>query len=260
MRGVPTLLFGLTFFLARVHCLPAPIQEVPESATTPTLEKQAKPKKRPSKTKAADSELRTKSETKASATRPLQGPARSAETRSSSSRRDVTGTPDRSTFGITEVKATETPDPEAETNLTLRINIRKQPNATIDHTKVKIEVFFYEMVDDKDIELTDADVNYEWVTPTHDWADTNPEILSVNYMRPKMEPVSSDAEVSEPTATIKPGQRNRIRRTDSMAGGGKRKYLGYRILVYYNGKLQAVKAEPARLLQLFPPSESTPSP
>src|SRR5207247_2945620 len=104
-------------------------------------------------------------------------------------RKDVGGIPEGSTFGITEVKTTETPDPEAETNLTLRIGIRKQPNATIDPTKVKIQVFFYEMVDDKDIELTDADVNYEWVTPTHDWADTNPEILSVNYMRPKMEPV-----------------------------------------------------------------------
>jgi hypothetical protein len=257
MKRVPTLLFGLTFFLIGAHRLPAPIQEVPESATTPALEKQAKPKKRPSRTKAAEFELRTKSETKGSATRPPQGQARSAKTQSSSSRRDVDGTPDGSTFGITEVKATETPDPEAETNLTLRIGIRKQPNVTIDATKVKIQVFFYETVDNKDIELTDADVDYEWVTPKHDWAVTNPEILSVNYMRPKMETVSSDAALSETAATAKPGQKNRIRRTGSMAGGGERKYLGYRILVYYNGKLQAVKAEPARLLQLFPPSESS---
>ena len=121
-------------------------------------------------------------------------------------------------------------------------------------------VFFYDMVGDKDVELTDADVNYEWVTRTHDWANTNPEILSVNYWRPKIESASPDAAVSETAATIKPAQKNRVRKTGSMAGGGERKYLGYRILVYYDGKLQAVKAEPARLLQLFPPSESTSSP
>jgi hypothetical protein len=41
-------------------------------------------------------------------------------------------------MGITEVKAAETSDPDAETNLALKIGIKKQPGATIDHTKVKI--------------------------------------------------------------------------------------------------------------------------
>jgi hypothetical protein len=175
-------------------------------------------------------------------------------------RKDVGGIPEGSTFGITEVKTTETPDPDAETNLTLRFGIRKQPNATIDHTKVKIQVFFYDTVNDKDIKLTDADVNYEWLTPKHDWADTNPEILSVNYLRPKMRGVSSEAALSETAATVKPGQKSRAAKTGSLAGGGERRYLGYRILVYYDDKLQAVQAEPARLLQLFPPSESIASP
>ena len=69
-------------------------------------------------------------------------------------------------------------DPEAETNLALEIGIKKQPGAAIDHTKVKILVFLYDTVDDRDIKLTDADVNYEWLTPKHDWTDTNPEVLS----------------------------------------------------------------------------------
>ena len=77
-------------------------------------------------------------------------------------------------MGITEVKATETPDPDAETNLALRIGIKKQPGATIDHTKVKILVEFYDTVGDKDVKLTDADVNYEWLTPKHDWTDAIP--------------------------------------------------------------------------------------
>ena len=44
---------------------------------------------------------------------------------------------------------------------------------------------FYDTVGDKDVKLTDADVNYEWLTPTHDWAGPDPEVLSVSYLRPK---------------------------------------------------------------------------
>jgi tetratricopeptide (TPR) repeat protein len=164
------------------------------------------------------------------------------------------GIAEGSMFGITEVKTTEVPDPDAEANLALRIGIRKQPDATIDHTKVKIQVFFYDTVDDKDIKLTDADVNYEWLTPKHDWTDTNPEILSVSYLRPKTRVVSSEAALSDAAASVRPGQKGRPTRSSS-TGVGQRRYLGYRILVYYNDKLQAVQAEPARLLQLFPPSE-----
>ena len=179
-----------------------------------------------------------------------------APAEATTARKDVGGIPEGSTFGITEVKTTETPDPEAETNLTLRIGIRKQANTAIDHTKVKIQVFFYDTVNEKDIKLTDADVNYEWVTPKHDWADTNPEILSVKYLRPKMRGASSEAALSETAAAVKPGQKSRPAKAGSLAGGGERRYLGYRILVYYDDKLQAIQAEPARLLQLFPPSET----
>ena len=176
------------------------------------------------------------------------------------SHKHVDGSPEGSTFGITEVKTTETPDPDAETNLTLRIGIKKQTAATIDHTKVKIQVFFYDTVGDKDIKLTDADVNYEWLTSKHDWVDTNPEVLSVTYVRPKLKDVSSEAALSEAAATVKPGQKDRAVKRRSSAEGGQRKYLGYRILVYYNDKLQAAEAEPARLLELFPPSESSSPP
>jgi len=191
---------------------------------------------------------------------PAEAGMTSAVLGTTASRKDVAGIPEGSTFGITEVKTTETPEPDAETNLTLRIGIRKQPNTAIDHTKVKIQVFFYDTVNDKDIKLTDADVNYEWVTPKHDWTDTNPEILSVNYLRPKMRGVSSEAALSETASAVKPGQKSRTAKAGSLARAGERRYLGYRILVYYNDKLQAVQAEPARLLQLFPPTESTSSP
>ena len=171
------------------------------------------------------------------------------------SHRDVAGNPEGSVMGITEVKAAETSDPDAETNLALQIGIKKQPGATIDHSKVKILVEFYDTVGDKDVKLTDADVNYEWLTPKHDWADANPEILSVSYLRPKTGVGSPESSLSEAAATVRPGQKSRG--TKGSATVGKRKYLGYRIRIYYNDKLQAVQAEPSRLLQLFPAAENS---
>ena len=46
-------------------------------------------------------------------------------------------------------------------------------------------MFLYDIVNDKDIKLTDADVSNEWLTSKHDWSDTNPEVLLVRYVRAK---------------------------------------------------------------------------
>ena len=172
-------------------------------------------------------------------------------------RRDIGGNAEGSVMGITEVKTTETPDPDAEKNLTLQIGIKKQPAATVDHTKVKILVEFYDTVGDKDIKLTNADVNYEWLTPKHDWTETNPEVLSVRYLSAKTAGPSSESALSDAAATVRPGQKGRAK--GSAADIGKRKYLGYIIRIYYDDELQAVQAEPSRLLQHFPPSKSSSS-
>jgi hypothetical protein len=126
----------------------------------------------------------------------------------------------------------------------------------IDHNKVKILVFLYEIVNDKDIKLTDADVTNEWLTPNHDWSGANPEVLLVHYVRAKTGGASSDSSLAEAAATVRPGQKARGAK-GSAADSGRRKYLGYMIQVYYDDDLQAVQAEPSRLLQLFPPSKST---
>ena len=171
------------------------------------------------------------------------------------SHRDIGGNPEGPVMGLTEVKAAETPDPDADTNLALRIGIKKQPGTTVDHTKVKILVEFYDTVGDKDVKLTDADVNYEWLTPKHDWANTNPEVLSVSYLRAKSGVGSPESSLSEAAATVRPGQKGRVK--SPTADSGKRKYLGYRVRIYYDDKLQAVQAEPSRLLQLFPAAENS---
>src|SRR6186713_2110364 len=120
-------------------------------------------------------------------------------------RSDADGIPDGSTFGITELTTTDSPDQDAETNMKLKISVKARPNTPVDHTKVKIQVFFYDTLDSQEAVLTDADVSYEWLTPHHDWKDTNPEILAVTYMRPKNKPMSAEGALSAAAAAITPG-------------------------------------------------------
>jgi tetratricopeptide (TPR) repeat protein len=179
-------------------------------------------------------------------------------------RSDAEGIPDGSTFGITEVKATDTPDADAETNMKLKISVKARPNTPIDHTKVKIQVFFYDTVDNKEVVLTDADVSYEWLTPHHDWKDTNPEILAVTYLRAKNK-ASSDAALAAAAASVTPPGTTKKKTppkkdaaTDTAGDAGHRKYLGYIVRIYYSEQLQAVRADPTKLLNLFPPPLTAP--
>ena len=164
------------------------------------------------------------------------------------------GAPSGQIFTISDVKVTEEPDPDAETNLTLRIAVKKQPNAVIDHTKVKIQVFFYDTVNDKDIKLTDADVNYEWLTRNHDWAGTEAEVLKVNYVRPKNKVASPEAVLAAAAASVNPGRKGKPATPAPPPDSGRRRYLGYIVRVYYHDELQTVQADPPRLLKIYPPS------
>ncbi len=171
------------------------------------------------------------------------------------------GIPEGSTFGISEITATETPDPDADTNLLLKIGVKKRANAVIDHTRVKIQVFFYDTVDDRDIKLTDAEVNYEWLTPDHDWAGSKPEVLAVTYVRPKNKAKSQDAALTEAAASMNPGKKGKAKpAAPAPDDSARRKYLGYIVRIYYNDKLQAVRADPSKLLNIFPPPSTTTPP
>ena len=179
-------------------------------------------------------------------------------------RNDPDGIPDGSTFGISEVTATDSPDAESETNMKLKIGVKKRPDTLIDHTKVKIQVFFYDTVDNKDVVLTDADVSYEWLTANHDWKDTNPEVLAVTYLRQKNKPISSDAALSAAAAAVTPSASKKKSSSkkepapEPPGEGGHRKYLGYIVRIYYKDQLQVAKADPTKLLNLFPPPFSAP--
>jgi hypothetical protein len=170
------------------------------------------------------------------------------------SRKDVGGNAEGPVMGISDVKIKETPDPDAEMNLALEIGIKKQPGTVVDHNKVKILVFLYDIVNDKDIKLTDADVSNEWLTSKHDWSETNPEVLLVRYVRAKTGGALSETSLSEAAAKVKPGQKSRGSKASTDVT--QRKYLGYIVRVYYGDDLQAVQAEPSRLLQQFPSVKS----
>src|SRR5205814_362832 len=60
------------------------------------------------------------------------------------------------TFRITEVTATDSLDANAEKSMTLKIGVKARPNTVIDSTKVKIQVFFYDKVDNNEVVLTNA--------------------------------------------------------------------------------------------------------
>ncbi len=172
------------------------------------------------------------------------------------------GIPEGSTFGISEITPAETSDSDAEMNLMLKIGVKKRPNAVIDHTRVKIQVFFYDLVDDRDIKLTDAEVNYEWLTPDHDWASAKPEVLAVTYVRPKNKARSQEAALTEAAASMNPGKKGRAAQPAATPADetGRRKYLGYIVRIYYNDKLQEVRSDPSKLLNLFPPPSTATSP
>src|SRR5205085_7914948 len=136
------------------------------------------------------------------------------------------GIPQGATLGISEVTASETPDPDAETNLMLRIAVKKRPRAVIDHTRVKIQVYFYDTVGNNDIKLTDSDVSYEWLTPNHDWADSYSETLAVTYIRPKSKAKSAETDLAAAAAAINPAKKGKpVKASSPPAESGARKYL-----------------------------------
>jgi len=180
---------------------------------------------------------------------------------------DAEGIPEGSVFGVTNIETEDVPDPDAETNLRLKIAIKKRQGVPIDHSKLRIMVLFYDLLDNDKVAATDADVNYEWMNPKHDWAETNPETLIVTYLRSKTNAITSEAALSAAAAAVTPGKNSprSKKRGEPLAGSdslptdpGRRKYLGYVIRILYDDKLQTVRAEPTRLLNDAPNSSASP--
>jgi hypothetical protein len=177
---------------------------------------------------------------------------------------DAEGLPEGSVFGVTNIENEQVPDPDAETNLRLKIGIKKRDGVAIDHSKLRIMVLFYDAMDEDKVVPTDADVNYEWMNPKHDWVESNPETLIVTYLRSKTHAITSEAALSAAAAAVTPGKSSRSKKrggdstgTDSL-DSGRRRYLGYVIRILYDDKLQTVRADPPRLVNDAPNSSLSP--
>ncbi|MFQ3578243.1 MAG: hypothetical protein SNJ52_04460 [Verrucomicrobiia bacterium] len=139
----------------------------------------------------------------------------------------ITGGRERSKLVIerTEVERSQS-DGQGDVRLRLWFKAQDPPISPKD---VKVEVFFYDILDDQDVVLTNAETVYEWERTPPDWVNGRIEQLSINYL-----PSDADPELEEER-------------------GRKRQYLGHIVRLYYQRKLQDVDAEPRRLLDLFPP-------
>jgi hypothetical protein len=165
---------------------------------------------------------------------------------------------------VTSIETEQVVDPDAETNFRLKIGIKKRDGVAIDHSKLRIMVLFYDSLDNDKVVATDADVNYEWMNPKHDWVESNPETLIVTYLRSKTG-ATSEAALSAAAAAVTPGKSpsRSKKRAESTANtespdSGRRQYLGYVIRILYDDKLQTVRADPPRLINDAPNSSLSP--
>jgi hypothetical protein len=92
-------------------------------------------------------------------------------------------------------------------------------------------------------------------------------VLDVTYLRPKQNsPAPGTAIADQPADVPDSVEKAKLAARKSAAAAamlptsesGPRQYLGYIVRVYYKDQLQAVRADPTRLLNLFPPPFTAP--
>jgi hypothetical protein len=121
--------------------------------------------------------------------------------------------------------------------LKLRIPIVAQAEAVgaVDVNDVVIQVFFYDQLKSGGIVETNANVDSSWVSSPIDWSSSEPEVLEVTYAQAELGLAAAPDEE-------------------------RRNYFGYAVRVYYKGDLNALYAEPKKVLQTFPPSKTLNTP
>ena len=118
--------------------------------------------------------------------------------------------------------------------LKLRVPIQARPGAHVDVHDVVIQVFFYDQTPEGSIVETNANVSSTWASSPVDWNKPEPEVLEVEYSQP-------EPDIKSP-------------RTQE-----RRNYFGYVVRVYYKNDLNAMVAEPVKLLKQFPPPVTLPT-
>jgi hypothetical protein len=121
-------------------------------------------------------------------------------------------------IAITEIGSTETKGRNGQKNIAVRIGVAARPQTK--KGEVEIRVLFFDVTLEGEMRPTDAEVNYEWLTPVRDWSDPSPKYLVATYLG-----------AGPPR---KSGERLR--------------YGGFLVRVYFDGQLQAERSEPKELV------------
>jgi hypothetical protein len=148
-----------------------------------------------------------------SASRSAQAPV----TKSSSATADVAPVKD-ALIAITEIGSTEARGRNGQKNVAVKIGVAPRPN--IPKGEVEIRVSFFDLTEANEMRPTEAEVNYEWLTPVRDWKDPTPKYLVATYEGAGSSRKSAD----------------------------KIRYGGFVVRVYFDGQLQAERSEPKGLV------------
>ncbi len=128
-------------------------------------------------------------------------------------------------FGLLNItRADEASDANTKRKFVLHVPIKARSRARIDVHDVLIQVTFFDIVNGKALDRTNATVSYKYTNPPCDWADDDVETLEVTYLLPELRVTDED-----------------------------RKYYGYLVAVYYKNALQDYKSDPPALAQKAAP-------
>lgn len=123
----------------------------------------------------------------------------------------------------------DSPDNSASNrSFVLNVPVQRAENATIEATEVFIQVQFYDQINGRSLEKTNATVSGKWTFPTVSWTHSKIQTLQISYNQ-----------------------------SQQRSGRETRKYYGYVAGVYYKGKLLDTRADPPRLGQQYPPPRTT---
>lgn len=126
--------------------------------------------------------------------------------------------PQDAAIAITEVSPRRKKGRNGQVSIAVTIGVAPRPNTG--KGEVEIRVFFFDVTQTNEMRPTEAQVDYEWLTPVRDWTDPTPKYLVATYLGAARGRKSPE----------------------------KLRFGGYVVRVYFNGRLQAERSEPKGLL------------
>jgi hypothetical protein len=159
-------------------------------------------------------------------------PAGTPAADSSAGTSDEAGFQQGAVLALVNLSTVEKPDTsDGYKRFTLKIPVKRRPDAKIDVSGVVIQVFFYDQLGDQSVVRTNANVASHWSALPADWVQDDIEVLEVDYTQAPPEPGAIEAA---------------------------RHYYGYVVCVYYNKQLQDQAADPVSLIKTYPPPLTLP--